>query len=93
MNTNTSIRREPRHQNRTARECKRPRLKGASSAKKSGRTKKRVLRGMVVVHRPRPLNAAHSILSLTFASSRVCHCMLSGVSVPPCLRARIWSIT
>ena len=36
--------------------------------------------------------AVYSTWSFAFASSRVCHCMLSGESAPPCFSACMWSI-
>ena len=35
----------------------------------------------------------YSTRSFARASSRVCHCMLSGESGPPCFSAWMWSIT
>jgi hypothetical protein len=39
------------------------------------------------------LQPALSVLSFTFASAAVCHCMFSGASAPQHARGTLWSIT
>ena len=45
----------------------------------------------VHIHRHAP--DGHSILSLAFAASTVCHCMFDGASRPPRFNGMMWSIT
>ena len=39
------------------------------------------------------VTSRYSHLSFALASSIVCHCMLDGLSAPPCLSGIIWSTT